>query len=62
MLVASKLRSRAERLRGRAVAAAVPPDVAGVGRLHFGAFSPARRAPKVRPDVPWLHQTHSDRW
>ena len=50
-----------ERLRGRAAAAAVPPDVAGVGRLHFGAFSPARRAPEVGLDVSWLHQTHSDR-
>ena len=48
------------RLRGRAVAAAVPPDVVGVGRLHFGAFSPARRASEVRFDVSLLHQIHSD--
>ena len=38
----------------------VPPDVAGVVRLHFGALSPARRAPEVRLDVSLLHQIHSD--
>ena len=31
-----------------------------VGRLRFGAFSPARRAPEVRFDVSLLHQIHSD--
>ena len=35
-------------------------DVAGVGRLHFGALSPARRAPEVRLDVFLLHPIHSD--
>jgi len=45
-------------LHGRALAAALPLDVAGVGRSHFGAFSPARRAPEVRLDVFLLHPTH----
>ena len=31
-----------------AVFPVVPPDVASVARLHFGALSPARRAPEVR--------------
>ena len=35
-------------------------DVAGVGRLHFGALSPARRAFEVRLDVFLLYRTHSD--
>ena len=35
-------------------------DVAGVGRLHFGALSPARRALEVRLDVFLLYRTHSD--
>ena len=35
-------------------------DVAGVGRLHFGALSPARRALEVRLDVILPHRTHSD--
>ena len=48
-------------LRGRAAAAAASPDVAGVCRLHIGAFSPTRGALEVRLDVPLLHQTHSER-
>ena len=35
-------------------------DVAGVGRLHFGALSPARRALEVRLDVFLPYRTHSD--
>ena len=35
-------------------------DVAGVGRLHFGALPPARRALEVRLDVFLLYRTHSD--
>ena len=35
-------------------------DVAGVGRLHFGALPPARRAFEVRLDVFLLYRTHSD--
>ena len=33
--------------------------VAGVVRLHFGALSPARRAPEVPLDLFLLHQIHS---
>ena len=33
------------------LALVVPPDVAGVVRLHFGVLPPARRAPEVLPDV-----------
>ena len=43
-----------------AVFLVVPPDVASVVRLHFGALSPARRAPEVRLALFLLHQTHSD--
>ena len=34
------------------------PDVAGVVRLHFGALSPARRAPEVLPDVSGACKLH----
>ena len=40
-----------KQLRRRALAAALPSCVAGVGRSHFGALSPARRAPEVPLDV-----------
>ena len=33
-------------------------DVAGVGRLHFGALPPARRAPEVLPDVSGACKLH----
>ena len=36
----------------------LPPDVAGVVRLHFGALPPARRAPEVLPDVPGACRLH----
>ena len=31
-----------------------------MGRLHFGALSPARRAPGVRLDLLLIHPIHSD--
>ena len=40
------------------LAQVVPPDVAGVVRLHFGALPPARRAPEVPPDVPGACKLH----
>ena len=36
----------------------LPPDVAGVVRLHFGALPPARRAPEVLPDVSGAVKLH----
>ena len=37
----------------------VHPDVAGVDRLHFGAFSPARRASEVPPALSVQHHRRS---
>ena len=42
----------------RGLSLVVPPDVAGVVRSHFGALSPARRAPEVPPDVPGACKLH----
>ena len=42
----------------RGLSLPVPPDVAGVVRLHFGALPPARRASEVPPDVSGACRLH----